>query len=41
MKTAERDMARKLRREQGLSRIAQYLYGATQEYGGFDRPEWL
>jgi DNA-binding MarR family transcriptional regulator len=22
-------------------RIAQHLYGAIQEYGGFDRPEWL
>lgn len=23
------------------TRIAQHLYGAIQEYGGFDRPEWL
>jgi len=22
-------------------RIAQHLYGAIQEYGGFERPEWL
>ena len=22
-------------------RIAQHLYGAIQEYGGFNRPEWL
>jgi len=22
-------------------RIVQHLYGAIQEYGGFDRPEWL
>jgi hypothetical protein len=22
-------------------RIAQHLYGAIQEYGGFSRPEWL
>jgi hypothetical protein len=22
-------------------RIAQHLFGAIQEYGGFDRPEWL
>ena len=21
--------------------IVQHLYGAIQEYGGFDRPEWL
>ncbi|MGH3143071.1 MAG: hypothetical protein ACRDO9_08080 [Gaiellales bacterium] len=21
--------------------IAQHIYGAIQEYGGFDRPEWL
>jgi AcrR family transcriptional regulator len=23
------------------TQIAQHLYGAIQEYGGFDRPEWL
>lgn len=23
------------------TRIAQHLYGAIQEYGGFERPEWL
>jgi hypothetical protein len=23
------------------TRIAQHIYGAIQEYGGFDRPEWL
>ena len=23
------------------TRIAQHLYGAIQQYGGFDRPEWL
>jgi hypothetical protein len=23
------------------TRIVQHLYGAIQEYGGFDRPEWL
>jgi hypothetical protein len=22
-------------------RTAQHLYGASQEYGGFERPEWL
>jgi hypothetical protein len=22
-------------------RIVQHLYGAIQEYGGFERPEWL
>jgi hypothetical protein len=22
-------------------RIAQHLYDAIQEYGGFDRPDWL
>jgi hypothetical protein len=22
-------------------RIVQHLYDAIQEYGGFDRPEWL
>jgi len=23
------------------TRIVQTIYGAIQEYGGFDRPEWL
>lgn len=23
------------------SRIVQTIYGSIQEYGGFDRPEWL
>lgn len=23
------------------TRIVQHIYGAIQEYGGFDRPEWL
>jgi hypothetical protein len=23
------------------TRVVQHLYGAIQEYGGFDRPEWL
>jgi hypothetical protein len=23
------------------TRIVQAIYGAIQEYGGFDRPEWL
>ena len=25
----------------GSTRIVQHIYGAIQEYGGFDRPEWL
>ena len=23
------------------TQIVQHIYGAIQEYGGFDRPEWL
>jgi hypothetical protein len=23
------------------SQVVQHIYGAIQEYGGFDRPEWL
>jgi len=23
------------------TRVAQHIYGAIQEYGGFERPEWL
>ena len=23
------------------TRVVQSIYGAIQEYGGFDRPEWL
>lgn len=25
----------------GSTRIVQSIYGAIQEYGGFERPEWL
>lgn len=25
----------------GNTRLVQHIYGAIQEYGGFDRPEWL
>jgi hypothetical protein len=23
------------------TQVVQHIYGAIQEYGGFDRPEWL
>jgi hypothetical protein len=64
MKTSERDMARKLRRDGrsirdrarlvGVSKSSvscwvrdkccassSTIFGAIQEYGGFERPEWL
>jgi hypothetical protein len=39
MKTREREIVRAMRRNEGRS--IQTIYGAIQEYGGFDRPEWL